>query len=122
MARAFFQVYAYDVWGNARDGYDVNEEQDTGRVLEVRYRGEFIPDDALINALRRDGWLASGVRRASVEIDDEWPDMTIRDARQPRIPGERSKKDPPAFGWGKPVLGLRRCNVDTDGNVSPWKE
>jgi len=122
MARAFFRVYALDVWGNARDGYDVNEEHDTGRVLEVRYRGEFVPDDALIRALRRDGWLDKGVRSSSVEIDDAWPDLTIMDARQPRIPSERSKADPPAYGWGKPAINLRRCNVDKDGNTSPWEE
>ena len=34
-----YRLYTYDLWGNARDGYDVNDVYRTGVVIEL-------PDDA----------------------------------------------------------------------------
>lgn len=31
-----YRLYTYDVWGNARDGWEVNDRYSTGTVVEIR--------------------------------------------------------------------------------------
>lgn len=109
MSKVTFRVFSLDVWGNARDGYDVNEQHDTGTEITYRYK-DTLSDAQIIRGLRRAGVIDTGIRSKSIEVNDEWPDFTIRDVRTPRIP---VKGDSPAYGWGKPALILQ----NTDPNA-----
>ena len=33
-----YEVISYDVWGNARDGFEVNAAYSTGRVVEITFK------------------------------------------------------------------------------------
>ena len=59
--------YDYDVWGNVKDGYEVNNVFKTDDVI-------YIPnvvksDKALITFLKNEGFLKSGARRNLIELD-----------------------------------------------------
>lgn len=82
--RIRYEVLSLDVWGNARDGFYVNEVHRTGIVLEctavlkhynVGRAGEFYQyepaDKYVVRALKRAGLLKRGVRVKSLEIDGE---------------------------------------------------
>ena len=63
-----YAVHGLDVWGNAREGFDVNDVYPSrGRVS--------IPDDAtdaeVIQALKREGFIDSKIRFKSVTVDGE---------------------------------------------------
>ncbi len=99
-----YRVVTLDVWGNARDGYDVNNWHRSGAPeLKIRHKGDVPTDRQVFNALKRDGHLKPGLRFKSIEIEDYDQDIGINDARQPRIP---AKGDAPAWGHGKPELLL----------------
>lgn len=63
-----FDLHTYDVWGNERDGFEVNDRYMRRDVIEV-------PDDAtdadFILALKRAGWLKRNVRVSSIGIEGE---------------------------------------------------
>jgi len=59
-----YREYTYDVWGNRRDGYHVNDV--------YRGRNVTIDDDRdLIKELRKVGLLRKGVRSYRIGIDGE---------------------------------------------------
>lgn len=45
MAKAKFELIEYDVWGNARDGFEVNQAFYTGKLVTI----DLDMDDASIN-------------------------------------------------------------------------
>lgn len=109
MPTSTFRIVTLDVWGNARDGYEINNQHRSGAPeVTFRYKGS-ISDAQLIRGLRRAGVIDTGIRAKSIEVDDQWPDFVLRDVRQPRIP---AKGDAPAYGWGKPVLILENVNPE----------
>jgi len=73
-----YEVITYDVWGNARDGFEVNQAFTTGRYIEVcentsdmainrrlgirgvEWDGE--PEDALYGTVKRNGMPALELR------------------------------------------------------------
>lgn len=97
-----FEVHNLDVWGNAVDGYDVNNSFRCGEVD--------IPDNAdhaaIIRALKDAGLIRAGVRAAHLETEGDDLFIHISDARQPRL----CKRDPSrvVHGWGRPVFNLFR--------------
>ena len=86
--RQGYSVHPLDVWGNAREGYDVNDVYPSrGNV--------FIFDDAtdeeIVRALKDEGFIDKFVRTKSVSIDGETgQELYISEART-----------------GKPVYQLR---------------
>ena len=67
-AATTYTVHGLDVWGNAREGFDVNDVYPSrGRVT--------IFDDAtdaeVVQALKREGFISPRIRVASVAIDGE---------------------------------------------------
>jgi len=59
-----YRVYSYDVWGNERDGYDVNDV----------YRGDTVeinPDKDIVSELRKAGLIKKGIRSKSIGNDGE---------------------------------------------------
>ena len=62
-----------DVWGNARDGYEVNNLREHSII---DFSGDDWPDDsAILAALKRIGYIKKTVRRNSVRFDEGCVDM-----------------------------------------------
>ena len=64
-------VYNYDVWGNKKIGYEINERR---TILEDAYicSSDFDDDDALLDWLKAKGLLNDNVRRNQITIDCYW--------------------------------------------------
>ena len=74
-----YKLVNYDVWGNARDGYEVNDAHYTGDVLALRDDmpdGFGASDAEVIRALKRCDYLKRGVRTKSLKIEGE-PGYTL---------------------------------------------
>lgn len=98
-----YEVISPDVWGNARDGWEIN---DMFRVGEID-----IPDTATMPQLRRmvlrEFFLKGAGRVVWFDHDPHGSgEITVRDRRRPRIPAD-PEKDAPGFGHGRPLLFLR---------------
>jgi hypothetical protein len=64
---ATWSVWSYDVWGNKRDGYDVN---DRSRI--TRIEGPDDPSDKQALRMAKDGGLLNpGVRLKSLDLDGD---------------------------------------------------
>lgn len=62
-----FRIYSYDVWGNKRDGYQVNNVFKTMYTFTVHND----TDKAIINGMKRSGFLAKGLHTSSFYIDGD---------------------------------------------------
>ncbi len=63
-----YELIEYDVWGNARDGYEVNQAFTTGQFYDID------PDwsnEQLIKYLKSEGLLKKSVRKRSIKIDGD---------------------------------------------------
>lgn len=98
-----YEVLSCDVWGNALEGYDLNDLHKVGTIE--------VPEDPteadIFHALRLD-FLSPRVRRSSITIEDPSCDghlYEVNDARTPRL----YKRSPErvAEGWGRPLYQLR---------------
>lgn len=82
--RVRYQVLSLDVWGNAKDGFEINAVYRTNEVVEctavlARYNegrpGEFYQyeplDKYVVRALKRAGQLRKGTHVKSLTIDGE---------------------------------------------------
>lgn len=96
MKRERYKVVQFDVWGNAREGWDINNWYRYGApVMETKADPS---SDDIFKALKRDGWLKPGLKRASVGI--EWQDGSwfVTDERRPAYSAN--------YGHGKPEYSL----------------
>lgn len=59
--------YEYDVWGNKKDGYDVNQVFRTSEIFE--FTDNIDDAKSLLRYLRKVGWLKKGVRSKLLDID-----------------------------------------------------
>ena len=78
-----YQVWTYDVWGNERDGFEVNDRYKQGTVeieavLEHYNVGTphasssyNVTDEAVIKALKSEGYISKNIRKSSIGIDGE---------------------------------------------------
>ena len=89
-----YQVVEYDVWGNAKDGYDINNFYVTDRKVRVKKDD----DRSIFNALKREGIIKTGIRFKSVGIEWHEGGFFLTDNRTP------SSKE---YGYGKPEFELR---------------
>lgn len=83
--KATYNIVTYDVWGNARDGFEVNQAFYTGRTVEIdeeatdyainralSVRGvtwEGDPDYTLYGTLKRNGMPALELQREDAAAD-----------------------------------------------------
>lgn len=88
-ATAQFQYWDYDLWGNAKDGWEVNDRR-KGEIYNINLNKD------LFGELKRLGLIQPRVHRTSVEIEgeDEYT-LYINDARN-------------KSGGRKPVFELER--------------
>jgi hypothetical protein len=90
-----YEIISLDVWGNAKDGFTVNNAFRTGRTVEVtaveHVYNENTPQEFIhfsvsnahiIRALKREGYIKRNIHHKSIEIDGE-QDYTlyVNDAR-----------------------------------------
>ena len=64
-----YEVINYDVWGNKRDGFEVNDAHYTGLDVFIH---EYDRDKDIIRALKEAGFLNKACRYSSFEVDGEW--------------------------------------------------
>ncbi len=65
MAIKRYELIEYDVWGNRRDGYEVNQAFHTKQYFDIDTDWD---DKRLIKELKGQGIIRKNVRSASVEI------------------------------------------------------
>lgn len=86
--RYVYDVHGLDVWGNAEDGYDVNDVYPSRGSVTLR---DGMTDAQIVSSLRREGFIGSRVRTKRVRVDGDMGDaLYIEDAKD-----------------GKPVYQLR---------------
>lgn len=70
---ATWSVWSYDVWGNKRDGYDVNDRSRISRI-----EGPADPTDAQVLRMAKDGGLLKRtVRLTSLDLEGDEGYVTI---------------------------------------------
>ena len=110
---AEFSLISYDVWGNAKEGWEVNNAHYTGIRIRIEIPNTDLKDwDAhrkaweafdrrLVRKLKEAGYLKSGIRVKSLKIDGEADySIYISDERQPPFSHN--------YGHGRPECELRR--------------
>lgn len=65
---AKYRVVSYDVWGNAKDGYEVNDTYPTGLSVELPANPS---DREIMQALKEVGYIKKSTRLAQLMIDGE---------------------------------------------------
>ena len=65
---AKYEIYDYDVWGNPKDGYEVNDVYSTGIEIEIP---DEATDEQIIKQLKNVGFLRKGLHARSFSIDGE---------------------------------------------------
>jgi len=75
-----FTVMSLDVWGNQRDGYEVNDQYDAG-TIEVQ---EPWDQEDIFRVLKAEGYFKRRIQRRSVEIEVQDDDVVLVNDRQGR--------------------------------------
>jgi len=70
-----FEIRTYEVWGNPKDGFEVNNSFRLSETITLPSDGGFT-DHELIKALKAAGVIKAGCHFDSFEVDGEW-DRTI---------------------------------------------
>lgn len=68
-----YEVITYDVWGNKRDGYEVNDAYHTGEIVDV---SDSDSDKDIIRKLKAVGIIRKGFRFSSFIVDGD-PDCNF---------------------------------------------
>jgi hypothetical protein len=61
-------IRGYDVWGNSKDGYEVNDSYVTVRGITV-LPGEYDSDKGNLKLLKRSGFLKKQARLSQLDFD-----------------------------------------------------
>jgi len=75
-----YRLWSYDVWGNADDGYEVNDQINYG-IVEIE---EDIPSDEDIVEALRGFYLKDDITVDDVEIDGDGQSIYVHDAEDGR--------------------------------------
>lgn len=94
-----YDVHALDVWGNKRDGFEVNDVYPSSGKVTLRDNST---KKDVIQALKREGFIRTGIRMNSIGFDGEF--------------GERLYIDDMKDG-GRPVYELRAVTTRTGRTV-----
>lgn len=111
---AKFEIISYDVWGNPKDGWEVNNAFHTHEIIEVKIPEETNSNDwevvkkaydrlerQLFRKLREAGWIKPGIKRKSVGIEGEY-DYTLY------FTDERRPSYCKGYGHSRPEFELQR--------------
>jgi hypothetical protein len=83
--RKVYQVISYDVWGNEKDGFEVNQAFTTSFKIELP---KDATDKQILKALKDVGYLKKGLHLSSVEFDNHETAIYFTDARNQKPEGE----------------------------------
>ena len=79
-----FRVWTYDVWGNEKDGYEVNDRTELTEyfgsdvnLLEVKDNSE----SSIVKALKDNGWLKKQTQLRHLSFDGDGENISIDQAR-----------------------------------------
>jgi hypothetical protein len=73
MKQKRYTLWSYDVWGNARDGWEVNDRSCLSREFIVEHSTDDGPTDSeMLEALKECGYVKHSATTADVEF--EWTD------------------------------------------------
>lgn len=64
-----YKIISYDVWGNPKDGFEVNDNYDTGITLELL---ENSSDYTVISELKKAGFLKKTAKNTKFEVDGDF--------------------------------------------------
>jgi hypothetical protein len=103
----------YDLWGNARDGYNVNDRSASGDTVVI-YEND--TDKTILARMREAGIVGKGVKTSGIEIDGELPWSLYFNSARGKPLGELSespvyRKGVPnkdASGWDRVSLPMVR--------------
>lgn len=68
--RVTLEWWNYDLWGNARDGWDVNDRSASGEMVTL-YEND--KDKDIFARMRKAGLIDKGKKTSTIEIDGEMP-------------------------------------------------
>ena len=71
----YWRLHSYDVWGNRKDGFQVNQEFRTSYVLRLP---RDVKNKELVRILRAEGYVA---RHIHLDVDGNEDDLYIENAR-----------------------------------------
>jgi len=98
---ALYEIISYEVWGNPKDGWEVNDAHYTDSKIEIP---ENSTDLEILNLLKGGGLVKDDITLNDISIDGESEySFYVNDDRQPDL------KTDPDFWYGKPVYELRKC-------------
>ena len=69
-----YQLITYDVWGNKRDGYEVNQSYTSDTIIDLEPTDYY--DDTIIKKLKEVGLLSKHAKNSKYDIDGEF-DYTL---------------------------------------------
>lgn len=74
-----YRVWTYDVWGNAKDGWEVNDRNELTGFLgsEPLDLKDSESDTSIIQALKDRGWLKKTIQSRQLDIDGDGETITI---------------------------------------------
>jgi hypothetical protein len=86
-----WDIYSYDVWGNSRDGYEVNDTFKSGYEIELP---EDYSDVQLLKAMKDSGFIKKTVKLSQLSIDGDGESyINIDEAKNGRPFCELRKRD-----------------------------
>jgi hypothetical protein len=65
-----WRLYSYDVWGNAKDGYEVNDVFRTNEIVSLP-NVVLNNEEAIITYLIRIGFFKKGIKRNLIVLDGD---------------------------------------------------
>lgn len=60
---------SYDVWGNEKDGYEVNDAHYTGETFEL---SDTLTNKGIVTSLKRQGCIKKTAKNHCIKIDGEF--------------------------------------------------
>jgi hypothetical protein len=91
-----FEIINYDVWGNPKDGFEVNNSFSTGIVIDIN---EDDSDKTILKKLKEVGYLKKTAKFNCFEIDGDFDyslyinHVTIKDGDYPLCELRRLEND-----------------------------
>jgi hypothetical protein len=64
-----FQIYDYDIWGNKKDGFEVNDVYCTPLIVELK---EEYTDNTIIRKLKEVGFIKNTAKNCNFEIEGDF--------------------------------------------------
>ncbi len=68
LRQTVLEVHTLDVWGNKRDGWEVNAAYRAGKII-INKPNEDVDQDDIIYALKKDGYLRKNAKNNKYDFD-----------------------------------------------------